>query len=470
LKPNLVFLTSLEGTALAEAQQYLDPDVAIVLVRDLATLQAAPFDSETTLLSFGTGCIVPVELLARLKRPAYNIHAASPQFPGRDPHHHAIYAGATEYGATLHIMTARVDAGPIIATETFSVRSGTTPGELLKAANEAGLRLLRRYGRSLSGPQPIERATDLSWGPCKTSRRDLLRRCQLPLLIDEPEFLRRKAAFSSETHDNLTVVVHGHVFRIDRTREPVPTDPSAFAEFTEAGYRKLLEALKGQGYTFARYGETAPGRHVLWRHDVDFSMHRALRLARIEAEEGIFSTWFVNPRCTFYNLAEPAISKLAAGILALGHEIGLHFDAEAFPHQRWTRVGLEQAVSSERALVESITGAPVRCVSWHNPDLTNLLDFKDDLIAGLINTYGETLRRDYVYGSDSNGYWRFKPMRELIAEGHERLHLLTHPAWWTPEPMSPSARIDRAIEGRARAVRAAYEATLEKGGRRNLTD
>jgi hypothetical protein len=79
------------------------------------------------------------------------------------------------------------------------------------------------------------------------------------------------------------------------------------------------------------------------------------------------------------------------------------------------------------------------------------------------------MRRDYVYGSDSNGYWRFKPMGELIAEGHQRLHLLTHPEWWTPEPLPPSERIDRAIMGRARAVRRDYDAALAQGDRRNIT-
>jgi hypothetical protein len=59
-------------------------------------------------------------------------------------------------------------------------------------------------------------------------------------------------------------------------------------------------------------------------------------------------------------------------------------------------------------------------------------------------------------------------MSEVIAEGHARLHLLTHPAWWTPEPMAPSARIDRAILGRARKVRADYGAILAAGGRKNI--
>ena len=108
-------------------------------------------------------------------------------------------------------------------------------------------------------------------------------------------------------------------------------------------------------------------------------------------------------------------------------------------------------------------------MSWHNPDRSNLLDFDAEVYGGLTSTYSARLRRDYTYCSDSNGYWRFKPMRDVIDQGHDRLHLLTHPAWWTPEPMAPSDRIDRAILGRARKVRVDYDALLASGGRRNVT-
>ena len=93
----------------------------------------------------------------------------------------------------------------------------------------------------------------------------------------------------------------------------------------------LLRPLEAGGYGFARYGERPSGRHVLWRHDVDVSMHRAARLAEIEAERGVVATYFVNPRSVFYNLLEPEIEVLLRRIRSLGHEIGLHFDAGAYP-------------------------------------------------------------------------------------------------------------------------------------------
>lgn len=241
-----------------------------------------------------------------------------------------------------------------------------------------------------------------------------------------------------------------------------------FADFTEDGFRALILSLKEGGYRFARYGDAAADRHVLWRHDVDFSMHRAARLAVIEAEEGAIATYFIHLRSAFYNILEPEIATLIARIRSFGHEIGLHFDAGAHASHSWDRPALEAAIMREQRLLETTIGAPVRAVSWHNPDRSNLLTFEDDEIAGLLSAYAGRLRREYVYCSDSNGYWRFRPMAEVIAEGPQRLHLLTHPEWWTPEPMSPSDRIDRAIMGRARAVREGYDSQLASGGRTNI--
>jgi hypothetical protein len=228
--------------------------------------------------------------------------------------------------------------------------------------------------------------------------------------------------------------------------------------------------LEACGYKFVRFGERPDGRHVLWRHDVDASLHRAARLAEIEVERGVVATYFVNPRSVFYNLLEPEIKVLLRRIRSLGHEIGLHFDAGAYSTAIAAGDNLESMLRRERSFVENLLESSIKVVSWHNnPDQSNLLHFDADEIAGMLNVYAGRLRRDYAYCSDSNGYWRFRPMDQVIREGHDRLHLLTHPEWWTPEAMSPSERVDRAILGRARKIRCDYDAILHHDGRRNVS-
>ena len=158
---------------------------------------------------------------------------------------------------------------------------------------------------------------------------------------------------------------------------------------------------------------------MLWRHDVNVSMHRAVRLAEIEAESGVVATYFVNPRSAFYNLLEPEIEILARRIRSLGHEIGLHFDAGAFSNVPLTNDSLVSVLRSERSFVEKLLHSSITAVSWHNLDQLNLLDFDANEIAGMLNVYAGRLRRDYAYCSDSNGYWRFRPMDQVIREGHD---------------------------------------------------
>lgn len=463
----IILLTSSTGVALERIAGAFGPSVSITVVTDMKSLLEVPFDAETSLISFGTSVIVPADLLASLTKPAYNLHAASPEFPGRDPHHFAIYRGAQSYGATLHLMTARVDDGTIVAVDTFAVESDATPDSLLVEANQAALRLLEQHGSRMLDREPMPELPDVHWGGTKTRRSDFIRLCRVTPLTSSEEFERRRHACASRSHDNMTLELHGHVFRIDEAA-PVDNVRSEFSQFTEAGFVNILRQLKSAGYRFAKYGGRPSEPHVIWRHDVDVSMHRAVRLAELERQEGVVATYFVNPRSSFYSIFEPATEAMLRHIQSLGHEIGLHFDGSAYGTKTWSREALNAAVRREQVLLETLLQSSIKALSWHNPDQSNLLDFQDHEIAGLFNAYSEALRRDYAYCSDSNGYWRFKPMNEVILERHERLHLLTHPDWWTWDAMSPSERIDRAILGRARRLREDYDRRLALGGRRNV--
>lgn len=244
-------------------------------------------------------------------------------------------------------------------------------------------------------------------------------------------------------------------------------DSSDFADFTMAAYRAMLRALSAGNYAFAGFRQQPAGRHVIIRHDIDHSLHRAAKMAALEAEEGVKTTYFLLPRSRFYSLTEPECFDLVQSITEHGHEIGLHLDTGT---AQWTAVGLAGAAARECSLLELLTAQPVRSVAYHNPDMSNALDFADETIAGLPNAYAARLKRDYVYSSDSNGYWRHAPMPGVIAQGHERLYLLTHPEWWSDKPKSPSARIDDCIYGRARAARTYYDGVLSAAGRQNIID
>jgi methionyl-tRNA formyltransferase len=219
VRRNVIFLTSVTGDLLAASLSSLAtgkcvPDV----VRSLDELTQMPAEGRT-LLSYGTSVIVPAGMIERFEGRAYNLHAASPEFPGRDPHHFAIYAGVNRYGATLHVMMPKVDEGQILNVEWFDVDKDETPYTLLERANQAAMRLLKRYSKKLEAGLPLVPSVTAPWGTPKRSRADFQAMCTLDASIDAEEFQRRFRAFDGGPHNNLTLKLHGRTFRIDKSVE-----------------------------------------------------------------------------------------------------------------------------------------------------------------------------------------------------------------------------------------------------------
>lgn len=244
---------------------------------------------------------------------------------------------------------------------------------------------------------------------------------------------------------------------------------SDFTDFTEEEYHRLLVAAREQ-WRFVSFREAlagAPG--CLWRHDVDFSVHRALRLATLEAQAGVRATYFILLHSPFYNALEPAVATRIRRIHELGHDIGLHMDSSAYTGRIRSSADLDGPVSLEKRIVEEFFMLRVDSFSFHNPTVDPAAFSESDEVAGLINAYGRSIQDRFAYISDSNGYWRHQQLRAVIESRRtERIQVLTHPEWWTPEPMSPRDRVSRCIEGRARRQHQDYDDFLALHSRLNV--
>ena len=117
--------------------------------------------------------------------------------------------------------------------------------------------------------------------------------------------------------------------------------------------------------------------------------------------------------------------------------------------------------------MEDALESSVKAVSSHNPDVPSSAPLEEDEAAEMVNAFGPDIRERYAYVSDSNGYWRFRPLAEVLDGGEDRLHVLTHPEWWQEDEMSPRERIQRCIDGRAAFAADAYDGLLRTAGRRN---
>ncbi|MCK5124838.1 MAG: hypothetical protein KAR42_01140 [candidate division Zixibacteria bacterium] len=106
--------------------------------------------------------------------------------------------------------------------------------------------------------------------------------------------------------------------------------------FTFDSYKKLLDTITGAGYAihgiekvleFRLDGFIPEGKFTAIRHDVDYYPKRALVLAKIEADQGIATTYYI--RRKFFESDIPIITKIAE----LGHQIGYHYE-EIDTHQK----------------------------------------------------------------------------------------------------------------------------------------
>lgn len=197
--------------------------------------------------------------------------------------------------------------------------------------------------------------------------------------------------------------------------------------FTYDSYRSLLKLLRQQGYVFADYYHyNMYPRCVILRHDIDMSIEQAKRIAEVERESGVNSTFFVLLRTDFYNPASAESLAALRYIQSLGHEIGLHFDEASYPAGT-TEETISQ-ILNEAEILSSILGTAVTAVSMHRPSKATLeADLK---IPGMVNSYSHTFFHGFKYISDSRRRWR-EPVEDIVNSGkYDRLHILVHSFWY----------------------------------------
>lgn len=252
---------------------------------------------------------------------------------------------------------------------------------------------------------------------------------------------------------------------ISYENQPISDRPSD-SDFTQTVYRDVVR-LALASYSQANYRDIPwASRFILWRHDCDFSLNRALAIGKIEFEEGLRSTFFLNPHCEFYNLFEATQFYIVKELIRLGHDIGLHFDATFYSID--TENELHKLIQREADCLEQLFGIRPAAFSFHNPTAF-LLSCEADSYGGLLNCYSRRFKTEVSYCSDSNGYWRFRRLKDVLEQSADAcLQVLTHPGWWQDKPMPPRNRIFRSAYGRAEATMRLYDEVLQGAGRKNL--
>jgi len=213
----LLIGTANQQLALSRLLNEHNPALSIRCALTLEDLNAIEPEvlEDARLIAFTSGVIVPRPLLAALGYGAYNFHPGPPEHPGWAPAHFALYEGARSFGATAHVMTKRVDSGPIVGVESFDIPEGAHVRELEQIAFVRLAYLFWRLSRSIAcetGPLPT---LPIAWSGTKSTRRMYEKLCNIPSDIEPTELARRIRAFNDDFRAiPLTVTLHGIRFRL----------------------------------------------------------------------------------------------------------------------------------------------------------------------------------------------------------------------------------------------------------------
>lgn len=214
-------------------------------------------------------------------------------------------------------------------------------------------------------------------------------------------------------------------------------------KFTLDAYENLLENIKDKGYQFKNYRNWQEAeKTVILRHDVDYSLKKAVEFSEIEKRvQGVSATYFVLLSTDFYNVHSRDSRECIMKIVQNGGNIGLHFDESQYFIS--DDVELRKCICMEAEIMSDVIGTKVDTVSMHRP-ASKYLD-QNICLGGIINAYDTVYFKKMKYLSDSRRHWR-ECVDEIIGQSaYDRIHLLTHPFWYMKEEKDLRRTLKEAI-------------------------
>lgn len=166
------------------------------------------------------------------------------------------------------------------------------------------------------------------------------------------------------------------------------------------------------------------GNGIVLRHDVDFDLRAALRMAELESSMGITSSFFIMTTSSFYNPSYRENREILVKMAGLGFDIGLHYDPTVYEEGGDD----EENVRREADLLASICGSEVNSVSLHNPSVHGSYP----LFRSFRNAYDPAIFSNETYASDSCMDFRGKDMGVFLTQAEKGpVQLLLHPMHYT---------------------------------------
>jgi hypothetical protein len=226
-------------------------------------------------------------------------------------------------------------------------------------------------------------------------------------------------------------------------------------DFTLKKYTQLCEAIVLSSYASRTIEEflsqDQPDKSMILRHDIDRKPDRAVKMALIEHEHGIMSTYYFR---TVKEVFQPDIIR---NIAHLGHEIGYHYEvldkAKGDVKKAIEIFGQELTDIREIAPIKTICMHGNPLTSWVNRDLWTDYSFDDFGITG--EAYLSIDFKKVSYFTDTGRAWNSSKhsVKDIVAhknftgnikstddlvnivrEGKQQnICILVHPNRWTDD-------------------------------------
>ena len=204
--------------------------------------------------------------------------------------------------------------------------------------------------------------------------------------------------------------------------------------FSYNEYRNLIKIISKNLpiLDFSEINESTEKFCVL-RHDIEFSIDRAYRLAKIENQLGVASTYTVQVRNNTYNALSEKNIDLIHKIKELGHHIGLHQNPPLMPIS-----DLNDYILRDIKILEDSYGFSIDRFAFHRPKAEYLSEYIE--LNGKINCYGvkffnyfekKPKKVKVLYLADSNHKWKYGYPLDFDFSKVNKLQLLTHPFSWS---------------------------------------
>lgn len=154
-------------------------------------------------------------------------------------------------------------------------------------------------------------------------------------------------------------------------------------DFTVNQYKKLLKAIKSQGYVFQTFDDfllNPKEKVVILRHDVDLLPYNSLRFAQIQSSIGATGTYY------FRAVPESWDESIIKEISNLGHEIGFHYEtmdtANGDVNKAWDqfRIHLRNLRKLSKVTTICMHGSPRS--KYDNREIWKFYDYKSLEIIG----------------------------------------------------------------------------------------